>query len=166
MTEIHGKVSSHQSIGGKIKSISVVNANISPEVGSNINRDYNRLKNKPSIEGVELQGNKTLTDFGIPYIYYGTREYWDSQPSLISVNKAVYVYWDFDKDDEGNDVPGIKIGDGKGYLIDAPFTTDPYYNHIRDTLIHVTPEEKEFWNNKVRCFIDPTDSEKVVFTTN
>lgn len=166
MGDIHGKVRANAKISGSVKATSAVTGDIDKGVTDRTFKDYNLLRNKPSIEGVELQGNKTLPDFGIPYVFYGTREYWDSQPSLISIEKAVYVYWDFEQDSEGNDIPGIKVGDGKGYLIDAPFTSDPYYNHIRDRLIHVSPEDREFWNNKVRCFIDPEDLEKIVFTTN
>lgn len=166
MADIHGKVTTSQSIGGRVSTSSAVNGDIDKDVKDRLYRDYNLLHNKPSIEGVELKGNKYLADFGIPYIFYGTREYFDSQPSLITINQAVYVYWDFEQDSEGNDIPGIKVGDGKGYLIDAPFTSDPYYNHIRNQFIHITPEEREYWNNKIRCFINPEDTETLVFTTN
>ena len=129
--------------------------------------NYNDLINKPSINGVELRGNKTSEDLGIPIIFVNTTEYWNSQPSLITVRNAVYIYTDYEKDGDGDDVPGIKVGDGLGYLIDAPFTSDPYYDHIRNHFIHITPEEREFWNNKVRCYVDDfTDSEKLIFTTN
>jgi hypothetical protein len=100
-------------------------------------------------------------------IFVNTTKYWNSRPTLITVKNALYVYTDYEKDGDGNDVPGIKVGDGLGYLIDAPFTSDPYYDHIRDKFIHITPEEREFWNNKVRCYVDDfTDSEKLIFTTN
>ena len=97
MTEIHGKVKTGQSINGSVSSTSAVNGGIDKDVKDRLFRDYNLLHNKPFIEGVELIGNKTLPDFGIPYVFYGTREYWDSQPSLISIEKAVYVYWDFEQ---------------------------------------------------------------------
>ena len=80
-------------------------------------------------------------------IFVNTTKYWNSRPTLITVKNALYVYTDYEKDSDGNDVPGIKVGDGLGYLIDAPFTSDPYYDHIRDKFIHITPEEREFWNN-------------------
>lgn len=100
-------------------------------------------------------------------IFVNTTKYWNSRPTLITVRNALYIYTDYEKDGDGNDVPGIKVGDGLGYLIDAPFTSDPYYDHIRNQFIHITPEEREFWNNKVRCYVDDfTDSEKLIFTTN
>lgn len=167
MADIHGRVTTSQGIGGRVSTKSAVNGNIDKDVKDRIYKDYNNLKNKPSINGVELKGNKTSEDLGIPYVFVNTTEYWDSQPSLITVKNAIYVYTDYEKDSEGNDVPGLKVGDGLGYLIDAPFTTDPYYEHIRNQFLHITPEERERWNNKVRCYVDDfTDSEKLIFTTN
>ena len=165
MTKIHGKVKTTQKIGGSVKSTSAVNGELDDSVNERIYKDYNNLKNKPSINGVELIGNKTSEDLNIPYVFVNTTEYWNSQPTLITIKGAVYVYTDYEKDGEGNDVPGLKVGDGLGYLIDAPFTSDPYYNHIRNSFIHITPEEREKWNNKVRCYIDVNDIEKLVFTT-
>lgn len=62
-------------------------------------------------------------------------------------------------DSEGNPVmvpvfiPGIKVGDGKAYVQDLPFIDQDLRalvdEHIWNTLIHVTAEEKEFWNKKV-----------------
>lgn len=167
MTNIHGKVKTSQKIGGSVKTTSAVTGDIDKDATDRIYKDYNLLRNKPSINGVELVGNKTSEDLGITCIFVNTTEYWNSQPSLIAVKNAIYVYTDYEKDSEGNDVPGLKVGDGLGYLIDAPFTTDPYYEHIRNQFLHITPEERERWNNKVRCYVDDfTDSEKLIFTTN
>lgn len=99
-------------------------------------------------------------------IFYGTTEYWNSQPTIISTKGAVYVYSDHSKDSEGKDIPGIKIGDGTSYLIDMPFTDDNYAKHISDSVIHITQQERDFWNNKVRCFINPQNAEHLIFTVN
>ncbi len=80
-----------------------------------------------------------------------TKLYWDSQPSLISEKDIMYVYTDYQQDLQGNNVPGIKIGDGKTYLINIPFSDDVMTQHTHDTDIHVTSQEKDFWNNKIRC---------------
>ena len=128
-------------------------------------RDYAPLSNKPYIEGVELDGDVLLGSLGIPYVFYGTTAEWDSQPTLISVKDAIYVYTDFDVDGQGNNIPGIKIGDGKGYLIDAPFTNSKLYAHIQNNIIHITAAEREFWNNKIRCYISESDAERLIFTT-
>lgn len=98
-----------------------------------------------------------------------TTENWNKQASLISELNTVYVYVDHQTktDEEGKEVwiPGIKIGDGKAYLIDLPFSDELMIAHINDLGIHVTPEEKEFWNNKVRTYMDTVEGEQLVFTT-
>lgn len=98
-----------------------------------------------------------------------TTENWNKQASLISELNTVYVYVDHQTktDEEGKEIwiPGIKIGDGKAYLIDLPFSDELMIAHINDLGIHVTPEEKEFWNNKVRTYIDTVEGEQLVFTT-
>ena len=98
-----------------------------------------------------------------------TTENWNKQASLISDLNTIYVYVDHQTktDEEGKEVwiPGIKIGDGKAYLIDLPFSDELMIAHINDLGIHVTPEEKEFWNNKVRTYMDTVEGEQLVFTT-
>lgn len=98
-----------------------------------------------------------------------TTENWNKKASLISELNTVYVYVDHQTktDEEGKEIwiPGIKIGDGKAYLIDLPFSDELMIAHINDLGIHVTPEEKEFWNNKVRTYMDTVEGEQLVFTT-
>lgn len=98
-----------------------------------------------------------------------TTENWNKKSTLISELNTIYVYVDHQTktDEEGKEVwiPGIKIGDGKAYLIDLPFSDELMIAHINDLGIHVTPEEKEFWNNKVRTYMDTVEGEQLVFTT-
>lgn len=111
-------------------------------------------------------------DFGVVYqsgggtdkIFYNTTEYWNSRPTLLTKQGYIYIYSDY-KQSEGENIAGIKIGDGTSYLIDMPFTDKPLDDHIADTVKHITATEREFWNNKVRCFIDPENAEKLIFTT-
>ena len=67
-------------------------------------------------------------------------------------------------------IPNIKIGDGCAYLIDNPFITSSVeqllQSHIADTFKHITEQERDVWNNKVRCYISSEDNENIVFTTN
>ena len=164
MDNIHGKVSTHQSIGGKVTTKSAVNGELDNDVKDRIIKDYNQLRNKPSVNGVVLQGDKTSADLGI--VYSDTVEGWNAQSSLITVKDAIYIYTDYAQDGEGNNIPGIKIGDGMGYLIDAPFVDKVMQDHILNTIVHITSAERQFWNDKVRCYIDANDAENVVFTTN
>ena len=105
-------------------------------------------------------------------IHYGTTEYWNSQPELIGKKSHIYVYSDYAEteiDGKMTTVPNIKIGDGNAYLIDNPFVTtsveDIINGHIADTVIHISKNERDFWNEKVRCYIDPENPENIIFTT-
>lgn len=84
-----------------------------------------------------------------------TTEEWNAEISLIAKKNTIYVYTDYSKDREGKDVPNIKIGDGKAYLIDMPFTYSG----------GVTQEQIEFWNNKIAVRLDDEDLENMVFYT-
>lgn len=111
-------------------------------------------------------------DFGVVYqssggtdkIFYNTTEYWNSRPTLLTKQGYIYIYSDY-KQSEGENIAGIKVGDGTSYLIDMPFIDKPLDDHIADTVSHITAQERAFWNDKVRCFIDPENTEKLVFTT-
>ena len=105
-------------------------------------------------------------------IHYGTTEHWNSQPDLIGKKSHIYVYSDFGEaeiDGEIVSVPNIKIGDGNAFLIDNPFLTasveDLLKLHIDDSSVHISDHERDLWNNKVRCFIDPECPENIIFTT-
>lgn len=66
-------------------------------------------------------------------IYMNTTEYWNSNPMLIAKDGAIYIYTDYDEF-EGQAIPGIKVGDGKAYLIDIPFISgnkDAFEDHIQ-----------------------------------
>ena len=96
-------------------------------------------------------------------VHVGTTAMWNSTPSLIAKSKHIYVYSDY----AGLDIPGIKIGDGTTYLIDLPFVegnNSRLNEHIYNEIIHVTSAERTLWNNKVTCYISPTDSEQLVFS--
>lgn len=100
-----------------------------------------------------------------PEIYFNTTAGWNAQNTLVGALNTIYIYTDYQEDEEGNAIAGIKIGDGNAYLIDKPFLDTIYYGHINDTDIHITAEEREFWNNKVRCYYSLLEDETVVFTT-
>ena len=101
---------------------------------------------------------------GSSKIFYGTTQFWNEKPTLIATRGGIYVYSDHSKDPDNKDIPAIKIGDGTSYLIDMPFTDDTYARHILDTVVHITQEEREFWNRKVSCHIDPTNNQNLIFT--
>ena len=84
-----------------------------------------------------------------------TTEEWNADRDLIAKKNTIYVYTDYDKDREGKDVPNIKIGDGKAYLIDLPFAYSG----------GVTQEQIDYWNNKISVRLDDEDTENVIFYT-
>lgn len=103
---------------------------------------------------------------GVDIVRFDTTANWNAQRSLIAAEGVVYVYTDYERIDQV-DIPAIKVGDGTSYLIDMPFVSGnktALQNHIEDTNIHVTAEERLFWNNKVTCFLSSGQEETLVFT--
>jgi len=90
---------------------------------------------------------------------------WNSQSSLIAAKNSIYIYTDYQTTDDGDSIPGIKIGDGLAYLIDIPFVDTLMMEHMNDTDIHITSTERETWNSKVSVSLDPNNSSCLVFTT-
>ena len=90
---------------------------------------------------------------------------WNAKPTLIGEKNVVYVYSDWSTDASGNPIPAFKVGDGLAYLIDAPFNSDIAAAHISDSSIHVTDEEKAFWNQKVTAFLDYENVETLVLSS-
>ena len=104
-------------------------------------------------------------------IHYGTKEHWNSQLTLIGEKSNIYIYSDYASkvvDDKTILIPNIKIGDSTSYLIDIPFVTesveDLLNSHINDKVSHITSPERNSWNGKVSCHIDPEDSENIIFS--
>lgn len=121
--------------------------------------NYNRLANRPQINGITLSGNQTVADLRI--VSEDTTAGWNDKLDYVPKRGEIVLYTDRDTiiDEQGNTimVPGIKIGDGNAYLVDLPFqdeatrnkALEELKNHEANTSIHVTEEEKEFWNAKL-----------------
>ena len=73
------------------------------------------------------------------------------QAADISVEQGhIYVYSDYQQDKDGNNIPGIKIGDGgHAALNHTPFIDAHIMGHINNKDIHITNAERTKWNNKV-----------------
>ena len=104
-------------------------------------------------------------------IISGTTEYWNDKPQLIPKKDTIIIYTDYQsKEEEGNiiNIPGIKIADGSAFLIDQPFVDEDIRkvvsSHINNSDIHITPQEREFWNNKIRCYLDTLEQDNIIFT--
>ena len=102
-----------------------------------------------------------VTNGGSGNIIVKTSEEWAREPELVSQKGSIYVYMD------ENDVK-FKIGDDTTYVVDLPFatpSTKEFEEHVQNSNVHVTPEEKEFWNNKWSGYLDMTEGERLIFTT-
>ena len=92
------------------------------------------------VSGRELSGTVDKpTAVQIKEIISNTTEYWSTHPTLTKKD-VMYVYTDYDVDEEGRDVPGIKIGSGNAYLADLAFVMRDY---------RITNDDIAYWNNKV-----------------
>lgn len=90
---------------------------------------------------------------------------WNEHRDFVPMRGEIIVYMDAGQMDDGYgntiNVPGIKIGDGNAYLIDLPFVgAEQRYAilqelraHTSDWSIHVTAEDRTFWNNKLNYSI-------------
>ena len=122
---------------------------------------------------INFDSSQTLdASFGSVYVVngdckvlYASTATWNSQPQLISKRGYIYIYSDYKQNEQEQNIPGFKVGDGSAYLIDMPFTDDLIQKHLSNNIIHITQEEREFWNNKVRCYIDPLNEHNLIFTT-
>lgn len=98
-------------------------------------------------------------------VKYNTTANWNAQLRYVPAKGELVIYSDhisFEKDGVTVYQPGLKIGDGNAYLIDLPFVGETDVTdilnaldeHIHNTDIHVTPEQKTFWNNKLNYQAD------------
>ena len=100
--------------------------------------------NASSINGINIQA-KTIQE-------------WNNKINYIPAAGQIMVYLIYksiQKDEQTEiGVAGLKIGDGSSYLIDLPFLGEidqSFYDHLNNTAIHITNEERQFWNNKINC---------------
>lgn len=65
MAKVSATIRAPTPIIGNIGSREGLTANIGNVRGAGGSSDYNRLRNKPTLNGVEIAGNKTSEDYGI-----------------------------------------------------------------------------------------------------
>lgn len=90
--------------------------------------------------------NKVLTEKFNKIVSIHTTAEWEQLNHIVSVVGEIYVYSDYKEDEEGNPIPGIKMGDGNAYIVDLPFVT------AEDA--RITQEDIDNWNNKVAVRVD------------
>lgn len=105
-------------------------------------------------------------------VYYSnSKQVWNLEPQLISEKDVLYIYTNYktiNVDDEQITIPGLKIGDGKSYLIDLPFFNDIsnfndiFMDHINNKVIHVSMEDRMFWDNKLNLFLEAQEQNLIL----
>lgn len=92
----------------------------------------------------------------LSHVRYGDTAYWNSQIGYVPEPGEIIIYSDYKTkivDGQIINTPGIKIGQGGGYVQDLAFVgedlADVLSNHVLDAMIHVTPEDKLKWNRKL-----------------
>lgn len=89
-----------------------------------------------------------------------TTQHWNEARGFIPLEGEVIVYNDYKQIQKEIDgelknvyIPGVKVGDGQTYVQDLPFIDTDLRNmimeHINNENIHVSLQEKLFWNNKL-----------------
>jgi hypothetical protein len=82
-----------------------------------------------------------------------TTAQWAQQTSLVSVYGGIYIYTDYRQED-GVNIPAMKIGDGNAYVVDLPFFSTG-----------CTEADRQRWDNKVSAKLSPLDLENLVLYT-
>lgn len=153
--------------------VTLTEVSVQPDWNQSDSSAADYVKNKPTINSVELVGALTAEDLGLGRVYYDTTANWNLQQDLVGTRGAVYIYSDYDwiEDDAGNRTPvaGIKIGDGNAYLIDTTFVSDAMtyaiIRHVADPTMHVSQQEREFWNHKVSAYVVQNEEKLVLSQT-
>ena len=120
---------------------------------------------------VRLSNDVLVNDLNGALVLSDTTENWNAKPELVSRKNYIYVYTDYKIVDDVV-VPGIKIGDGKAYLIDMPFISagdaqeilDKLDRHIADIEAHVSSDDRNRWDNKVTCYLSEVSNEHLIFS--
>ena len=105
---------------------------------------------------LELEGLKkydALLKQHIPII--GTTAYFEGVKTTVPPRGQLVIFSDLRSitKSDGTTITsaGIKVGDGIKTIEQLPFIDWFYWDHINDANIHVTTEQKTFWNNKITC---------------
>lgn len=118
-------------------------------------------------DGVAYLWRKLKNNLSNKMIYYSKKKAdWDANRDMVSQKDALYIYSDYkliEQDGKQIYMPGIKIGDGTSYLIDLPFANqnknseieDLLLDHINNRIVHISAEQRDFWNNKLNLSLTP-----------
>ena len=108
---------------------------------------------------LEIEGLKkydALLKQHIPII--GTTAYFEGVKTTVPPKGQLVIFSDLYErtNSEGSKITsaGIKVGDGEKTIEQLPFIDWFYWDHINDPYIHITEDERKFWNKKISCEVD------------
>lgn len=122
--------------------------------------NYDKLTNRPQVNGITLTGNQTLVDLRM--FSENTEDGWNRMPLYFPKAGEICLYTDINR---------IKIGDGEVPIVDLPFIEgadikvimDALREHEADHVIHVTAEDRARWDAKLNY---TEQEENLIFTRN
>lgn len=76
-----------------------------------------------------------------------TTAYWEEHYDYVPKDGEIISYSDRQITAQGN-LPGLKIGDGETTVANLLFIDALVQQHLQNTTIHVTSQEKTFWNTR------------------
>ncbi len=135
-----------------------------------IDTDDERILINPNADWSAISGSSNILNKPdhLGKVISGNKYWWDTQIDLVGEKDTIYIYNDYQYYTKPDGtivyIPGIKIGDGNAYLIDTPFVDHAMMEHINNQDVHIKPEERAFWNDKVRAYY--SDDDTLVLTTN
>lgn len=117
----------------------------------------------------ELELNIPKSDGTIAKLITNTTAVWQTKADFVPSRGTIIVYSDRNVIN-GSVYPGVKIGDGQAYVADLPFVgeeiteqiIEDLNQHIADQSVHVTSEERAYWNGKLNAELD---GENLIFSS-
>ena len=122
--------------------------------------NYQNVSGTQTTVGATLQYLEQAVIASGAKIYYDTTENWDKQISLVSERGSIYVYSDKYIIDNQN-VPALKVGDGLAYVVDLPFVEKEFYDHINDTVVHLSQQDRWKLENSVCAEMSTVEAENL-----
>lgn len=105
-------------------------------------------------------------------IEYHTTQYFEEHHTTVYAEGTIIVFSDYKKDEQEQDVPGIKIADGVTRVLDLPFINqDADIQELEERVDEVESDVETLntksttWDNKVNIE-DNIQDETLVFTRN
>ena len=131
--------------------------NLTTVPSSSGTRNYERLENKPQINGVTLTGNLTSEMLGI--VSENTSAGWAGNPLYTPRAGEICLYTDLSK---------VKIGDGLAPIVDLPFIVgagteevmEALMRHANDADAHVSAQDRMRWDAKLNYTVN---DETIIF---